>query len=82
MDRYCLPLRTLLAILWITVTIAGTARAQTAPTPADIEEEKLERDFTDPLSTLPQVVIRDSYTPTNLDTDLQTNQLIIRPLIP
>ena len=82
MGRYCRPLWTLLAILWITVAIAGIARAQTAPIPADIEEEKLERDFTDPLSTLPQVLIRDSYTPANYRTGIQTNQLLIRPLIP
>ncbi len=55
---------------------------KTAPTSADIEEEKLERDFTDPLSTLPQVLIRDSYTPANYRTGIQTNQLLIRPIIP
>ena len=84
------PSRALIVILWITVTIAGIARAQTALTPTESEEEKLERDFTDPLSTLPQVVIRDSYTPANYGPctpqlcfrDVETNQLLIRPLIP
>ena len=65
MSRQPLPLGALIAILWITVTIAGIARAQTAPTSAESEQEKLERDFTDPLSTLPQVLVRDSYTPAN-----------------
>ena len=54
------------------------------------DEEKLERDFTDPLSTLPQLVVRDSYTPANYGPctrgpclrDAETNQAIIRPLIP
>ena len=54
------------------------------------EEEKLERDFTDPLSTLPQLLIRDSYTPANYGPctpqacvrNDETNQLLIRPLIP
>ncbi len=53
-------------------------------------EEKLEQDFNDPLTTLPQVLLRDSYTPANYGPctsqvcvrDDETNQLIIRPLIP
>jgi hypothetical protein len=76
-------LGTMLVILLTAVTIAGIAEAQTSLTPADLqEEEKLEREFTDPLTTLPQVVFRDSYTPANFATNLQTNQLILRPLIP
>lgn len=91
MTRQPWPLRAMIAILWITVTIAGIARAQTATTTSsDSEEEKLERDFTDPLSTLPQVVVRDSYTPANYGPctpqlcfrNLEANQLLIRPLIP
>jgi hypothetical protein len=75
-------LRVLLLISWITIAGAGAAQAQTKPTSADLEEQKLEQDFTDPLTTLPQVIIRDSYTPANFGTDVQTNQLIIRPIIP
>jgi hypothetical protein len=45
-------------------------------------EEQLEKEFTDPLSSLPQVVIRDAYTPANYGTNLQTNQLLVRPIIP
>ena len=91
MSRQPLPLGAMIAILWITVTIAGIARAQTAPTSTESEEElKLERDFTDPLSTLPQLLIRDSYTPANYGPctpqacfrNVETNQLLIRPLIP
>jgi hypothetical protein len=65
------------------------ARAQT-PASVQAQEERLEREFTDPLTTLPQVIIRDSYTPANYGPctpracirDDETNQLIIRPLIP
>ncbi len=46
------------------------------------EEEKLEQEFTDPLTTLPQLIVRDSYTPANYGTNLQTNQVIVRPIIP
>jgi hypothetical protein len=85
-----LPLKALMVILWITVNVTGIAWAQTATTSAESEQEKLERDFTDPLSTLPQVVIRDSYTPANYGPctpqvcfrNVETNQLLVRPLIP
>src|ERR1700747_2511713 len=68
----------------------GFAQTQATPTSVQLEEEKLERDFTDPLSTLPQLILRDDYTPANYGPctpracprDAETNQVIIRPLIP
>jgi hypothetical protein len=69
----------LVVLLAICVVLAGFAQAQPAPA---TEEDRLERDFTGPLSTLPQLVIRDSYTPANFGTGLETNQFLIRPLIP
>jgi hypothetical protein len=45
-------------------------------------EEQLEQDFTDPLTTLPQIQLRDSYSPATYGTHVQTNQFIIRPIIP
>jgi hypothetical protein len=74
----------------VMASAAGFAQAQTAPTSPLSDEEKLERDFTDPLSTLPQVIIRDSYTPANYGrcTPLacvrndETNGFVIRPVIP
>jgi hypothetical protein len=69
---------------------ARIALAQTPPKTPEEEELQLERDFTNPLSTLPQLVIRDSYTPANYGPctppacfrNYETNQLLIRPLIP
>jgi hypothetical protein len=52
----------LLACLWMLVFGVGIARAQTTLS----AEEKLERDFTDPLSTLPQLILRDSLPPMSL----------------
>ena len=76
----------------ITVAVKGLTNAQVQPSSSLAEEEKLERDFTDPLSTLPQLIIRDIYTPANYGPgpctplacprDYETNQLIVRPLIP
>ena len=67
-----------------------SAYAQTPTTSSTAAEEKLEQDFTDPLTTLPQLIVRDSYTPANYGPctafacirNYETNQLIIRPLIP
>jgi hypothetical protein len=80
----------LLLILGLMASAAGFAQAQATPASALSEEEKLERDFTDPLSTLPQLIVRDSYTPANYGPctpqacvrNDETNQLIVRPLIP
>jgi hypothetical protein len=74
-------LEVVLLLSWITVAVSA-AGAQSAGPSTQSNEQQLEQDFTDPLTTLPQVLIRDSYTPANFGTDLQTNQLIIRPIIP
>ena len=76
----------LLIVLWTIGAFDGFAQAQTTLS----DEEKLERDFTDPLTTLPQVIVRDSYTPANYGPctpqacirDDETNQFLIRPVIP
>ncbi len=71
--------------------VAASAQNQTAAL-ALTEEEKLEREFTDPLSSLPQLLFRDSYTPANYGPgpctsqeclrSYETNQVLVRPLIP
>jgi len=77
----------LLMVLWTIGPGAVLAQAQTTLS----AEEKLEQEFNDPLTTLPQVLVRDSYTPANYGPctpqvlcfrNLETNQFIIRPLIP
>jgi hypothetical protein len=67
-----------LVLVLVILGAAGSARAQQTLS----AEERLEREFTDPLTTLPQVIIRDSYTPANYGTNIQTNALIVRPIIP
>lgn len=79
----------LLTALLAMTPVAGVAQSQTAPTSL-AREEQLERDFTDPLTTLPQLLVRDSYTPANYGPctpracprNAEINQAIIRPLIP
>lgn len=71
-----------LALACITVARARPALAQDSSAAGDREEEQLEADFTDPLTTLPQVTVRDSYAPATYGTDAETNQIIVRPIIP
>jgi hypothetical protein len=74
----------------VMIPVAGFAQNSATPISAESAQEKLEREFTDPLTTLPQVLVRDSYTPANFGPctplacprNAQTNQAIVRPLIP
>ncbi|MGO9685271.1 MAG: hypothetical protein ACLPTZ_22320, partial [Beijerinckiaceae bacterium] len=77
----------LMMVLWTISPGAGFAQAQTTLS----AEEKMEQDFTDPLTTLPQLIVRDSCTPANYGPctpqvlcfrNYETNQLTIRPVIP
>src|SRR5712692_1863338 len=68
----------LLVILWI----GPCARFAQGQTPGATPEEKLVAEFTDPLTTLPQISLRDAYSPANFGTHVQTNQVILRPIIP
>lgn len=43
---------------------------------------QLARDFTDPLTTLPQIFLKDSYTPENFGTEAQTNKVVLRAIVP
>jgi len=66
------------------------AQSEAEPASTVSEDEKLVQETTDPLTTLPQVSIRESYVPANYGPctsgpcfrDVVTNQLIVRPLIP
>jgi len=42
----------------------------------------LAREFTDPLTTLPQLFLQDAYTPENHGTDAQTNRVVGRLIVP
>jgi hypothetical protein len=66
-------------VLWMIAPSRSFAQAQTPDLAA---EEKLIEDFTDPLTTLPQISIKDAFTPANFGTHVETNQVVIRPIIP
>ena len=72
-------IRALVRAVLVILTIAGPA-ARCARAETDIQ--KLEVEFTDPLTTLPQLFIKDAYTPANFGTHLQTNETLLRAIIP
>ena len=58
----------------------STAAAQVETASARTAE--LAREFTDPLTTLPQIFLQDAYTPANYGTDAPANRVIARVVIP
>jgi len=75
------PLCALLAIvLWIMGPYVTFAQAQTPERLSP--EEELAAEFTDPLTTLPQIFVRDAYSPANFGPRVQTNQALVRAIIP
>ena len=44
--------------------------------------EQLAREFTDPLTTLPQVFLQDAYTPSSYGTEADLNRVILRAIVP
>ena len=68
----------LLVILWARGSSLAFGQGQTRSTPL----ETLEREFTDPLTTLPQVFLKDAFSPVNYGTEVQTNQVVGRAIIP
>ena len=75
------PFRALLVVvLWIMGPCVTFAQGQT---PGGLShEEELAAEFTDPLTTLPQIFVRDAYSPANFGTHVQTNQALARAIIP
>src|SRR5579862_9822104 len=42
----------------------------------------LAEEFSDPLTTLPQIFVQDAYTPSNYNTEAQANRVIARIIVP
>jgi hypothetical protein len=61
---------------------APAASAQDEDEVDTTDSERLAREFSDPLTTLPQIFLQDAYTPANHGTDAQTNRVIARAIIP
>ena len=60
----------------------AAATAESAAAAEAAEVANLTREFTDPLTTLPQLFFQDAYTPENYGTEAPANRLIGRVIIP
>jgi hypothetical protein len=69
---------TLAAVLLLRPAAVAFAQAK-APS---AKLAKLQKEFSDPLTTVPQFFVQDAYTPANYGTDAQTNRVIARLIIP
>jgi hypothetical protein len=67
-----------LVAFWIIGSGWAFGQSQTTVKPL----ETLEQEFTDPLTTLPQIFLKDAYSPINYGTNSQANQLVARAIIP
>src|SRR5262250_2312884 len=65
--------------LAVMIAMASTALADEQ---TQSQRAQLAEDFNDPLTTVPQIFLKDVYTPENFGIDAQTNRLIARMLIP
>ncbi len=61
---------------------APAACAQDGEVMGSAKLERLAREFSDPLTTLPQMFLQDAYTPENYGTEAPTNRVIGRVIVP
>jgi len=50
--------------------------------PSTAKQEQLAKEFTDPLTTLPQLFVQNAYTPANYGTEAPANRVIARLIVP
>jgi len=67
----------LAAVLSLTAPLALAQEEAT-----DLSAAKLAEEFSDPLTTVPQIFVQDAYTPVNHGTDAPTNRVIGRVIVP
>ncbi len=72
----------LLAIAAVACLLLGASIAGAQEDQPSAAERRLAEDFSDPLTTLPQLFLQDAYTPSNYGTDAETNRVILRAIIP
>jgi hypothetical protein len=60
----------------------GVRAADPAPAAAPQKESDVAAEFSDPLTTLPQLFLNNAYTPENYGTDAESNRLTLRVIVP
>src|ERR1700682_346410 len=76
--------RRLSLIAFVLFTVAGSARGQGLANQVvtETEEDQLAREVDDPTAILAQLKFQDLYTPKNLQTAAQTNQVDLKVVLP
>jgi hypothetical protein len=67
----------LIAPLSSALSASGADAGESNPTPANLAQ-----DFSDPLTTVPQLFIQDAYTPENFGTAAPSNRVVARVIVP
>jgi hypothetical protein len=75
-------LRFLITVLLVGVHMCWGAAAGAQNEAQGSRTAELAREFTDPLTTLPQLFVQDAYTPANYGTDAPLNRVIARFIFP
>lgn len=70
-----------IALPGVLLLAAGPA-VLAAPADANPRAAQLAEEFSDPLTTLPQLFVQDAYTPANYGTEAPANRLIARMIVP
>ena len=71
-------MRALVAVLLLVGAPGLWAQTETSASRA----ARLAEEFSDPLTTLPQIFLKDEYTPTSYGTEAQTNRVVARLIVP
>ena len=61
---------------------AGREKAAIDENAALSDRERLAKEFTDPLTSLPQLFVQDAYTPANYGTEAAASRVIVRAIVP
>lgn len=78
----CGTFMAVLLLLRVATACAQETTAEAAESPEVTDHAELSREFSDPLTTLPQIFVQDAYTPANYGTDAPTNRVIVRAIVP
>jgi hypothetical protein len=79
MIRFCFAL---LAGVMLLASAAAHGEDEPETEAVETDAERLEREFNDPLTTLPQFFLQDAYSPSNFGTEAQTNRVVARAIVP
>jgi hypothetical protein len=72
----------LIATLVAALLLLGAPGAFAQADASTSRAAELAEEFSDPLTTLPQLFLQDAYTPTSYGTEAQTNRVIARLIVP